>query len=100
MPGIVSRALLSMYVVLISFQSSPCLSPDCFYVQLCVLCSLAGRISLELSRLHGEVHFAVIAQVRAGLGKLSVVRGSRLGMSSHFGVISAETVVQASAAVM
>lgn len=55
---------------------------------------------LELSRLHVEVHLAVIAQVRRGLGELPVVGGSGLGVSRHFGVISAESVVQAASAVL
>lgn len=56
--------------------------------------------ALELARLHIEVDLAIVSQVGGGVRELSVMRRRGLGMSGHFGVISAETVIQATAAVM
>lgn len=60
----------------------------------------AWYLDLELARLHGEVYLSIVAQVRGGLRELAVVGVGGLGVSGHFGVISAETVVQATAAAL
>lgn len=54
---------------------------------------------LELARLHGKVNFAIVSQVRGGLLELAILCGNGVALASHFGVISAETVVQSTAVI-
>lgn len=56
------------------------------------------RSNSELARLHRVMHFSVITQVRRGLRKLTIMSGCGLGVSRHFSVVSAESVVQATSA--